>query len=105
MSLNTSTLHPSLPHEENISELYQFFALRLHELRTFGYPEPDIQEYHKWHHPHVLIEKLHDSTRFFQVVYNKKREIVGYFESKQSMDGIHTQVVQWIMVREDYRKR
>lgn len=87
-----------------MSELYQFFALRLRELETLGYSESDMQEYHKWHHPHVLISKLHDPTRFFQVVYNKKKEIIGYFESKQSSDDIHTQVVQWIMVREDYRK-
>lgn len=105
MSIHNDNLEPTAPRKENINDLYHFFALRLEEMRKFGWSEEGIREFHGYHHPHVLSDRLPDPTRFFRVVYNEKREIVAYFESKQHGIDEHTQVIQWFMVREDYRRQ
>lgn len=103
MPIHTHRSEPTTPYQGNINDLYHFFALRLEEMRKFGWSEEGIREFHGYHHPHVLADRLPDPTRFFRVVYNEKREIVGYFESKRNGTDEHMQVVQWIMVREDCR--
>lgn len=103
MPIHTHRSEPTAPYQGNINDLYHFFALRLEEMRKFGWSEEGIREFHGYHHPHVLADRLPDPTRFFRVVYNEKREIVGYFESKRNGTDEHMQVVQWIMVREDCR--
>lgn len=105
MSIHTSYTEPTAPYQGNINELYQFFALRLEEMSKLGWSQEGIRKFHEYHHPHALSDKLQDSSRFFRVVYNEKKEIIGYFKSKQNGVDTQTQVVQWIMVREDCRRQ
>ncbi len=82
-----------------------FYSWELYKLaKEQGYSEKLIQKYLSWHTPNELIEKMLDPTRFFRIIRDTDGRIIAYFESKEHSMYKDTQVMQWMLIDEKYRK-
>lgn len=66
--------------------------------------EEEEKNYIDWHTAESLREKISNPTRFFRLIRDTSGDLIAYFESKQHSQYTDTQVVQWILVDQLYRK-
>lgn len=92
------------PTADDIEKMVSFFTEQIASLYDRGLlSQEEHDSYLDWHTQEEFTKKILDTTRFFRILKDGNWAIIGYMESKRHNDHKDIQVVQWMLIKQEYR--